>query len=81
MPFIISDMPFSDATLQEEIDRRRAERMAKCRKTSRAKSSKKYQVEDQEKLMFPNLTGEFDEESPYAKHFPKKREFASDVPP
>ena len=68
MPLIISDMPFSDDMPQEEIDRRRAERMAKGRKTSRKK------VEDEEKLMFPNLTGEFDEESPFARHFTGKRD-------
>ena len=115
MPFTISDIPFSDATSQEEIDRRRAERMEKGHETSRrAKSTKKYQVEDQEKLMFntisvvpfddgrrarkasrrsiakgnkklsleeieeklafPNLTGEFDDDSPLAKHCPRKRD-------
>jgi hypothetical protein len=27
-----------------------------------------------EKLMFPNLTGEFDEESPYERHFSGRRD-------
>lgn len=27
-----------------------------------------------EKLMFPSLTGEFDEESPYARHFSGRRD-------
>ena len=78
MPFAItiSDMPFCDNTPQEEIERRRADRMA--RKASRPTKKRivkgKKREKKLEKLMFPNLTGEFDTDSPFAKHFTGKRD-------
>ena len=78
MPFAItiSDMPFCDNTPQEEIERRRADRMA--RKASRATKKRivkgKKREKKLEKLMFPNLTGEFDTDSPFARHFTGKRD-------
>ena len=89
MPFAItiSDMPFCDNTPQEEIERRRADRMA--RKASRStkkciakgkKREKKLEAKGKKRekklkrLMFPNLTGEFDTDSPFAKHFTGKRD-------
>ena len=72
MPIIISDMPFDDRTLQDEIDRRRAERLA--REATRRSIKKRKRLVREEKKMFPNLTGDFDDESPFAKHFPRERE-------
>ena len=77
MPFLVSDMPlsFNNDTTQEEIDRRRAERMARKEAKRRAKTSKsRARMIVEEKEMFPNLTGEFDEESPFAKHFTRERD-------
>ena len=77
MPFLVSDMPlsFNNDTTQEEIDRRRAERMARKEAKHRAKTSKsRARMIVEEKEMFPNLTGDFDEESPFAKHFTRERD-------
>ena len=77
MPFFVSDMSlsFNNDTTQEEIDRRRAERMARKEAKHRAKTSKsRARMIVEEKEMFPNLTGEFDEESPFAKHFTRERD-------
>ena len=77
MPFLVSDMPlnFNDDTAQEEIDRRRAERMARKETKHRAKTSKSHKrMIVEEKEMFPNLTGDFDDESPFAKHFTRERD-------
>jgi hypothetical protein len=78
MPFLVSDMPlnFNDDTAQEEIDRRRAERMARKETKHRAKTSKsRKRMILEEKEMFPNLTGDFDEESPFAKHLTRERDY------
>jgi len=72
IPIIISDMPFDDRTPQDEIDRRRAERLA--REATRRSITKRKRLVREEKMMFPNLTGDFDEESPFAKHFPRERD-------
>ena len=75
MPFIVSDMPLSfttDDAPEEEIERRRADRIARKQakaKTRRSRLTKAMHRE--EKKLFPNLTGEFDEDSPLAKHFPR----------
>ena len=77
MPFFVSDMPlsFNNDTTQEEIDRRRAERMARKEAKHRAKTSKsRARMIVEEKEMFPNLTGDFDEESPFAKHLTRERD-------
>ena len=76
MPLIISDMPFCDDTPQEEIERRRADRMARkaSRSTKKRIAKGKKREKKLERLMFPNLTGEFDAESPFAKHFAGKRD-------
>jgi hypothetical protein len=78
MRFIVSDMPFDDRTPQEEIERRRAERLARGAKrrstTKRKRLLRENTLARKEKAMFPNLTGEFDEDSPLAKHWPRKRD-------
>ena len=78
MPFAItiSDMPFCDNTPQEEIERRRADRMARkaSRSTKKCIAKRKKREKKLERLMFPNLTGEFDTDSPFAKHFTGKRD-------
>ena len=78
MRFIVSDMPFDDRTPQEEIERRRAERKAREAKrrsiTKRKRLLREEKLARKEKAMFPNLTGEFDEDSPLAKHWPRKRD-------
>ena len=84
MPFIISDMPLTltDNTTQEQIDDRRAERKAREKVKENAKnkvetSRSHWRIKkamDSEKQWFPNLTGDFDEESPFAKHFSGKRD-------
>ena len=80
MSFLVSDMPLSstDDTPQKEIERRRAERMARNKAKDRAKTSKSrwriVKAKHREEDFFPNLTGEFDEESPFAKHFTRKRD-------
>ena len=77
MPFLVSGMP-SDDTHQEEIERRRAERIARKEAKDGAKTSKSrwriVEAKDREKDFFPNLTGEFDQDSPFAKHFTRKRD-------
>jgi hypothetical protein len=78
MPFAItiSDMPFCDDTPQEEIERRRADRMARkaSRSTKKRIANGKKREKKLEKKMFPNLTGEFDTDCPFAKHFTGKRD-------
>jgi hypothetical protein len=81
MSFLVSDMPlsFTDDTPQEVIERRRAERiMARKESKDRKKTSKSrcriVKAKHREKDFFPNLTGEFDEKSPFAKHFTRKRD-------
>ena len=78
MPFAItiSDMPFCDNTPQEEIERRRADRMArKASRPTKKRIVKGKKLEKKlEKLMFPNLTGEFDTDSPFARQFTGKRD-------
>ena len=78
MRLIVSDMPFDDRTPQEEIERRRAERKAREAKrrstTKRKRLLREEKLARKEKAMFPNLTGEFDEHSPLAKHWPRKRD-------
>ena len=69
---VIADMPFDDRTPQDEIDRRRAERLA--REATRRSIKKRKRLVREEKKMFPNLTGDFDEESPFAKHFTRERD-------
>eukprot|EP00964_Phaeocystis_antarctica_P020091 scaffold11091_cov75-Phaeocystis_antarctica.AAC.12 len=67
MPFKVSDMPLSfttDDAPQEDIERRRADRVARNRS----------RLAREEKMMFPNLAGEFDEGSPLEKHFSGKRD-------
>ena len=72
MPIITSDMPYDDRTPQDEIDRRRAERLA--REATRRSITKRKRLVREEKRVFPNLTGDFDEESPFAKHFTRERD-------
>ena len=80
MAILVSDMPlsFTDDRPQEEIERLRAERMARKKTKDRKKTSKSrvriVKAKDREKDFFPNLTGEFDEDSPFASHFTCKRE-------
>ena len=80
MTFVVSDMPssFTDDTPQEEIERLRADRMARKKAKDRAKTSKSrwriVKAKHREKDFFPNLTGEFYEDSPFAKHFTRKRD-------
>ena len=76
MSFLVSDMPlnFTDDMSQEEIERRRADRIARKKakaKTSRLRRRITKAMHREEKKLFPNLTGEFDEDSPLAKHFPR----------
>ena len=76
MSFLVSDMPLSstDDTSQEETERRRADRVARKKakaKTSRLRRRITKAMHREEKKLFPNLTGEFDEDSPLAKHFPR----------
>ena len=65
MPLNISVVPFDDGR-----------RIRKASRRSIAKGNKKrLSLEEiEEKLMFPNLTGEFDDDSPLAKHCPRKRD-------
>jgi len=77
MPFFVSDMPlsFADDTSQEEIECRRAERIARKKAKNKAKTgTSRVLIQKGEKEFFPNLTGEFDEDSPFAKHFTRKRD-------
>ena len=77
MSIIISDTPFDDRSPQDEIDRRRAERLAlkvSRRSIAKRKRLREYKLAREEKMMFPNLTGEFDEDSPLETHFPRKRD-------
>ena len=81
MPFLVSDTPlsFNVDSPQEEIECRRAERIARKAakdgaKTSKSRSWRIVEAKHHEKDPFPNLTGEFDEDSPFAKHFTRKRE-------
>ena len=80
MPFIVSDMPLSfttDDAHEEEIKRRREDRIARKKakaKTSRSRRRITKAIDREEKKLFPNLTGEFDEDSPFASHFTRKRE-------
>ena len=84
MTFIISDMPLTlnDDTTQEQIDDRRADRKAREKVKGKAKDKVKTNRSRRrikkamlsENKWFPNLTGEFDEDSPFAKHFPRKRD-------
>ena len=78
MPLFVSDMPlsFADDTSQEEIDCRRAERMARKKAKDKAKTGTSRVLIQKlgEKEFFPNLTGEFDEDSPFAKHFTRKHD-------
>ena len=76
MSFLVSDMPLSstDDTSQEETERRQADRVARKKakaKTSRLRRRITKAMHREEKKLFPNLTGEFDEDSPLAKHFPR----------
>ena len=63
MPFTMSDMPFGDNTPQEEIERRRADRMARKKAQDEAKTSTRsrrrtsQKAVHHEKKMLPNLTG------------------------
>ena len=79
MSFLVSDMPlnFTDDMSQEEIERRRADRIARKQakaKTRRSRRCITKAMHREEKKLFPNLTGEFDENSPMAKHFTRKRD-------
>ena len=80
MPFIVSDMPLSfttDDALEEAIERRRADRIARKKakaKTRRSRRRITKAMHLEEKKLFPNLTGDFDENSPMAKHFTRKRD-------
>ena len=70
---------YTDDTSQEEIERRRAERMARKEAKDKAKTSKSrraaiVKAKHREKDFFPNLTGEFDADSPFAKHFTRKHD-------
>ena len=53
---------------------RRKERVLARKRTLRNIAKRKRREERLEKLMFPNLTGEFDEDSPYARHFSGRRD-------
>jgi hypothetical protein len=49
--------------------------MARKETKHRAKTSKSHKrMIVEEKEMFPNLTGDFDDESPFAKHFTRERD-------
>ena len=79
MSFLVSDMPLSstDDTSQEETERRQADRVARKKakaKTSRLRRRITKAMHLEEKKLFPNLTGDFDENSPMAKHFTRKRD-------
>jgi len=80
MPFIVSDMPMSfttDDASQEDVERRRADRIARKKakaKTSRSRRRITKAMHREEKKLFPNLTGNFDENSPLARHFTRKRD-------
>jgi len=80
MPFLVSGMP-SDDTHQEEIERRRAERIARKEAKDGAKTSKSrwriVEAKHREKDFFPNLTGEY-HRAP--KSHPKSRS-SSDLGP
>ena len=68
MPFLVSE---NDNTAQEETERRRAEQIA--RKVAKDESRWRIvKAKRREKYFFPNLTGEFDEDSSFAKHFTRK---------
>ena len=81
MRVIVSDMPLSltDDTTQDEIERRRADRMARKKakgkakaKRSRSRSRITKAMDREERIFFPNLTGEFDDISPFSKHCPRR---------
>jgi hypothetical protein len=52
----------------------RMERVLARKRTLRNIAKREKREERLEKFMFPNLTGEFDEESPYARHFSGRRD-------
>ena len=60
----ISVVPFDDGRRTRKASRR-----------SITKGKNRLSLEEiEEKLMFPSLTGEFDDDSPLEKHCPRKRD-------
>jgi hypothetical protein len=67
----------TDDASQEDVERRRADRIARKKakaKTSRSRRRITKAMHREEKKLFPNLTGNFDENSPLARHFTRKRD-------
>jgi len=67
----------TDDASQEDVERRRADRIAREKakaKTSRSRRRITKAMHREEKKLFPNLTGNFDENSPLARHFTRKRD-------